>query len=347
MERRIQTFITRNKDAKTYKALSTGTLPRQDAIAKHDKTPTHSTRCQDLQDAFNRHAPSTRRDRKTRQDAFTLDKTPRPARRFQQARSLDKTRSESTTIHLHTRQDAYTLDKTPRPARRFQQARSLDKTRSQNTTRRLHTRQDAKTCKTLSTGTLPRQDAIAKHDKTPTHSTRREDLQDAFNRHAPSTRRDRKTRQDAYTLDKTRRPARRFQQARSLDKTRSESMTRRLHTRQDAKTCKTLLTGTLPRQDAIGKHDKTHTNATRSQDVQDAFDGHAPFTRRDRKTRQDAKTCKTLSTGTLPHQDAIAKHDKTYSCITRPQDLQDAFDRHAPISRRVHKNKTRRICVCE
>ena len=99
--------------------------------------------------------------------------------------------------------------------------------------------------------------------------------------------------------------------------------------RQDAKTCKTLSTGTLSRQDAIGKHDKTHTHATRRQDVQDAFDGHAPFTRRDRKSRQDAKTCKTLSTGTLPRQDAIAKHDKTYSCITRPQDLQDAFDRHA------------------
>ena len=92
MERRIETFITRNQDAKTYKTLSTGTLPRQDAIAKHDKTPTHAARHQDLQDAFNRHAPLTRRDHKTRQDAYTLDKTPKPARRFQQAHSLDKTR---------------------------------------------------------------------------------------------------------------------------------------------------------------------------------------------------------------------------------------------------------------
>ena len=341
MERRIQTFITRNQDAKTCKTLSTGMLPRQDAIAKHDKTPTHSTRRQDLQDAFNRHAPSTRRDRKTRQ------------------------------------LDAHTLDKTPRPARRFQQARSLDKTRSQNTTRRLHTRQDAKTCKTLSTGTLPRQDAIAKHDKTPTHSTRRQDLQDAFNRHAPSTRRDCKTRQDAYTLDKTPRPARRFQQAGSLDKTRSESTTRRIHTRQDAKTYKMLSKGTLPRQDAIAKHDKTPTHSTRRQDLQDAFNRHAPSTRRDRKTRQldahtldktprparrfqqarsldktrsqnttrrlhtrqDAKTCKTLSTGTLPRQDAIAKHDKTPTHSTRRQDLQDAFNRHAPSTRRDRKTR--------
>ena len=37
------------------------------------------------------------------------------------------------------------------------------------------------------------------------------------------------------------------------------------------------------------------------------------------------------------------KQDKTYSCITRRQDLQDAFDRHARLSRRVRKNTTRRI----
>ena len=269
-----------NRTAKTCKTLSTVTLPSQDAIAKHDKTPTHSTRRQDLQDAFNRHAPSTRRDRKTQQDAYTLDKTPRPARGFQQD-------APSTRRDRKTRQDAYTLDKTPRPARRFQQARSLDKTRSQNTTRRLHTRQDAKTCKTLSTGTLPRQDAIGKHDKMPSHSTRRQDLQDAFNRHAPSTRRDRKARQDAYTRNKTPRRTGRFRQARSVHKTRSQNTTRRIHTRQDAKTYKTLSTGTLPSQDAIANHDKTPTHSTRRQDLQDAFHRHAPSTRRDRKTRQD------------------------------------------------------------
>ena len=418
------------QDAKTCKTLSTGTLPSQDAIAKHDKTPMHWTRRQDPQDAFNRHAPFTRRDRKTRQDAFAHNKMPWPARRFQQARCLDKTRSQNTTTRLHTqqdaktrktlstgtlpsqvaiakhdkththstrrqdlqdafhrhapftrrdrktRQDAYTCNKTPRPARRFQQARSLHKTRSQNTTRRLCTEQDPKTRKTLSTGTLPSQDAIAKHDKTHSLITRRQDPQDAFNRHAASTRRDRKTRQDAYTRNKTPRPARRFQQARSLHKSRSQNMTRRLRTEQDAKTRKTLSTGTLPRQDAIAKHDNTHTHSTRRQDLQDAFHRHAPFTRRDLKTRQDpyalnktprparrfqqarslhktrsqnstrrlrteqdAKTYKTLSTGTLPRQDAIAKHDKTPTHWTRRQDPQDSFNRHAPFTRRDRKTR--------
>ena len=55
------------------------------------------------------------------------------------------------------------------------------------------------------------------------------------------------------------------------------------------------------------------------------------------------KTYKMHSEGTLPFQDAFRKQDKTYSCITRCQDLQDAFDRHARLSRSVHKNKTRRI----
>ena len=110
MERRIQTFITRNQDAKTYKTLSigtlpcqdafgktrqdaftlnktyktlsNGTLPCQDAFGKHDKTHSLITRRQDLQDAFKWHAPLSRRVRKTQQDEFTLNKTPRPTRRF-------------------------------------------------------------------------------------------------------------------------------------------------------------------------------------------------------------------------------------------------------------------------
>ena len=83
MERRIQTFITRNQDAKTYKTHSIGTLPCQDAFRKHDKTDSCITRRQDLQDAFNRHAPLSRRVQKTRQDGFVHNKTPRPTRRFQ------------------------------------------------------------------------------------------------------------------------------------------------------------------------------------------------------------------------------------------------------------------------
>ena len=233
-------------------------------IAKHDKTHTHLTRRQDVPDAFNRHAPSTRRDRKTRQDAYALNKMPGPARRFQQARSLDKTRSQNTTRRIHTRQDAKTC-------KTLSTGTLPHKTRSQNRTRRIHTRQDAKTCKTLSTGTLPhktrsqnttRRLRTQQDDKTHTHLTRCQDVQDAFNRHAPSTRRDRKTRQDAYALNKTPGPARRFQQARSLDKTRSQNTTRRIHIRQDAKTCKTLSTGTLPSQDTIAKHNKTHTHST-------------------------------------------------------------------------------------
>ena len=151
------------------------------------------TRRQDLQDAFDRHAPLTRRLRKTRQDAIAHNKTPRPTRRFRQARFLDKTRSE-------------------------------------NKTRRIHTEQDAKTYKTHSTGTLPSQDAFGKHDKTHSYLTRRQDLQDAFDRHTPLTRCVRKTRQNAFTLNKTPRPTRHFPQACSLLKTRSENKTRRIHT---------------------------------------------------------------------------------------------------------------------
>ena len=109
-----------------------------------------------------------------------------------------------------------------------------------------------------------------------------------------------------------------------------------------------LLIGTLPCQDAFGKHDQTHSLITRLQDLQDAFDRHAPLsksihknTTRRIRSQQDAKTDKTLSIGTLPCQDAFKKQNKPHSLITRRQDLQDAFDKHAPLSRRVHKNTTR------
>ena len=48
--------------------------PCQEAFKKQDKTYSHLTRRQDLQDAFKRHAPLSRRVRKTQQDAFTLIK---------------------------------------------------------------------------------------------------------------------------------------------------------------------------------------------------------------------------------------------------------------------------------
>ena len=82
MERRIQTFITRNQDGKNYKTLLIGALPCQDTFTKHDKTYSCITRCQDLQDAFERHAPLSRRVHKTRQDVFVHNKTPRPTRRI-------------------------------------------------------------------------------------------------------------------------------------------------------------------------------------------------------------------------------------------------------------------------
>ena len=100
MERRIQTFIRRNQDGKTCKTLSIGTLPCQDAFRKHDKTYSCITRRQDLQDAFERHAPLSRRVQKTRQDVFVHNKTPRPTRRIRKARSLVKTRSENKTRRI-------------------------------------------------------------------------------------------------------------------------------------------------------------------------------------------------------------------------------------------------------
>ena len=183
-------------------------------------------------------------------------------------------------------------DKTPRPTctRRIRKARSHFKTRS------------------------------VKQYKTYSCITRRQDLQDAIERHTPISRRVQKTRQDLFEQNKTPRPTRRIRKARSHFKRRSE------------------------------KQDKTYSCITRRQDLQDAFERHAPISRRigKNKTRrirakQDAKTYKTHSNGTLPFQDAFRKQDKTYSCITRRQDLQDAFERHAPNSRCVQKNNTRRI----
>ena len=178
----------------------------------------HLTRRQDLQDAFDRHAPLPRRIGKTGQGAFTLNKT----------------------------------------------------------------------YKTLSNGMLPCQDAFGKHEKTHSLITRRTDLQDAFDRHAPLSRCVWKTRQDAFAINKTPRPTRRFREARSLVKTRSENTTRRIRSKLDAKTYKTLSIGTLPCQDAFGKHDKTHSLITRCQDLQKTFDRHAPLSRPIQKTRPDA-----------------------------------------------------------
>ena len=91
---------------------------------------------------------------------------------------------------------------------------------------------------------------------------------------------------------------------------RLPTMKRRIQTfithNQYTETYKTLSTGTLPSQDAFGKHDKTHSHLTRRQDY------------------------KTLWIGTLPSQDAFRKHNKTHSLKTRRQDLQDALNKHAP-----------------
>ena len=156
-------------------------------------------------------------------------------------------------------------NKTPRPTRRIRTARS-----------------HFKTC-------------WEKQDKTYSWITRRQDLQDAFEQHAPISRRVQKTRQDVFVRNKTPRPTRRIRTARSHFKRRSE------------------------------KQDKTYLCITRRQDLQDAFERHAPISRRigKNKTRrirakQDAKTYKTHSNGTLPFQDAFRKtiqdlfvHNKT------------------------------------
>ena len=121
-----------------------------------------------------------------------------------------------------------------------------------------------------------------------TFITRYQDLQDAFARHAPISRRE---------LENT---------------TRHQDL-------QDGKTYKTHSTARSHYKTRSGKHNKTHSRITRRQDLQYPH-----------------------SNSTLPCQDAFKKH-KTNSHLTRRQDLQDAFEGHAPISRRVQKNKTRRI----
>ena len=211
-------------------------------------------------------------------------------------------------------------NKTPRPKRRIRTARSHFKTRSENKTRRIRALQDAKTYKTHSKGTLP--------------------FQDAF----------RKTRQDVFVHNKTPRPKRRIRTARSHFKTRSENTTRRICALQDAMTYKTHSKGTLPFQDAFRKtrqdvfvHNRTPRPKRRIRTARSHFK-----TRSENKTRRiralpDAKTYKTHSKARSHFKTRSEKQDKTYSFITRRQDQQDAFDRHAPISRRVGKNKTRRI----
>ena len=140
---------------------SKGTLPFQDAFRKQDKTYSCITRCQDLQDAFDRHAPLSRRVQKTRQDVFVRNKTPRPTRCIRKARSHFKTRSQ-------------------------------------------------------------------KQDKTHSLITRRQDLQDAFDRHAPLSRRVQKTRQDEFVHNKTPTPTRRIRKGRFLSRCVHKNKTRHI-----------------------------------------------------------------------------------------------------------------------
>ena len=179
----------------------------------------------------------------------------------------------------------------------------------------------------LSIGTLPCQDAFGKHDKTHSLITRRQDLQDALNRHAPLSRRiqTRLEKQDKTHSYLTRRQDLQdaFDRHAPLSRRVRKNKTRRIHTKQDTKTYKTLSIGTLPCQDAFRK--------TR----QDAF-----------TLKQDAKTYKTLSIGTLLCQDAFGNHYKTHSLITRRQDLRDALDRHAPLSRRVLTRQDVQYAFC-
>ena len=131
------------------------------------------------------------------------------------------------------------------------------------------------------------------------------------------------------------------------------TMERRIQTfitrNQDGKTYKMLSKGMLPCQDAFRKHDKMYS-CIRRQDLQDTFERHAPLSRRVQKTRQDVfvynkkpRPTRRIRKARSHFKTRSEKQDKTYSCITRRQDIQDAFDRHAPLSRFVHKNKTRRI----
>ena len=178
---------------------------------KQDKTYLFITRRQDLQDAFERHAPISRRVQKTRQDVLVHNKTPRPTRRIRKPRSHFKTRSE-------------------------------------------------------------------KQDKTYSFITRRQDLQDAFERHSPISTSVQKTRGlYVFMHNKTPRPTRRIRKPRSHFKTRSE------------------------------KQDKTYSCITRRQDLQEAFERLAPISRRLNKARQEAKTSKMPSYGTLPFQDVLKK----------------------------------------
>ena len=165
---------------------SKGTLPFQDVFRKQDKAYSCITRRQDLQDAFERHPPISRRVQKTRQDVFVHNKTPRRTRRIQKAPSHFKTRSEKqdTTYSCITRsqdlhdsfqrhapisrrvqkarQDIFVHNKMPKRTRRIRKARSHFKTRSENKTRRIRALQDGKTYKTHSRGTLPFQDVFRK-----------------------------------------------------------------------------------------------------------------------------------------------------------------------------------------
>ena len=143
-----------------------------------------------------------------------------------------------------------------------------------------------------------------------TFTTCYQDLQDAFARHAPISRCVRKTRQDAKTY-KTPRPTRRIRTARSHFKTRSK-------------------------------------NTTRRQDLQDAFERHAPFSRHVLKARQDVfahnktpRPTRRICMARSHFMTRLEKQDKTHTNTSTP--TLDAFERHAPFSRRLRKNKTRLI----
>ena len=89
------------------------------------------------------------------------------------------------------------------------------------------------------------------------------------------------------------------------------------------------------------------TFITHYQDLQDAFAWHAPISRRVRKTRQETNVYKTpkptrrMRMARSYFKTLSEKHDKTPT-LTRRQDLQDVFERHAPFSRHFRKNTIRR-----
>ena len=205
-----------------------------------------------------------------------------------------------------TRQDVFVHNKTPRPTRCIGKACSHFKTRSE------------------------------KQEKTYLCITRGQDLQDAFERHAPISRRVQKNK------------------------------TRHIRAKQDAMTYKRNSNGTLPFQDVLGKtrqdifvHNKTPRPTRRIPTARFHFKTCWEKRDDDFVHNKTPRPTRRIPTARSHFKTCWEKQDKTYLCkikrqdlqdalerhapISRRQDLQDAFERHAPISRRVQKNKTRRV----